>query len=133
MGGSACRSPAMGEGGTCALSLGARPGVAASPQPRVDALPLQTAVWFGGTACRGDMESLAGSASGSCQDRSSNGVLGLCAALPSCHHPRRATRPAGRIKRLSTTQELPEARMPEPQEGRQRALLEGRDEWSRPC
>jgi hypothetical protein len=37
------------------------------------------------------------------------------------------------IKRLSTTQELPEARMPEPQEGRQRALLEGSDECRRPC
>ena len=42
-------------------------------------------------------------------------------------------RPAGMIAWLFTTQELPEARMPEPQEGRQRALLEGRDECGRPC
>src|SRR5262245_44613673 len=60
------------------------------------------------------------------------GCLGLHGVLTSCDRPRCTTRSARTVWRLSTTEDLPQTRLPELQEGRQGALVEGSDDGSRP-
>src|SRR5262252_51525 len=57
--------------------------------------------------------------------------LGLYGALTSCHRSRHTTRSVRTIWRLSPTENLPQTGMPELQEGRQGALLQGSDDSSR--